>query len=942
MHQIFISHSGSNSAEALALKSWLDQEGWGNYFLDLSGIVPGENFREAFLREADDCKVLICVVSQRWIDSDDCRLEFLSADGRGKCIISVLVEEIALPKLPTFLTNKRQVCSLVPAEDPVAFTVGMPPRVPMSEVRFSRSALADLARGLRHAGVDPHTFQWPPQDEPDRSPYRGLQPLDEVDAAVFFGRDAEIVYAMEQVRRVPASDNCRLLAITGPSGAGKSSFLRAGLLPRLRRDVDNFVVLKTIRCGNAAMSGTDGLVASLAAALHSETSVAEIRKDLTSKGIVDVLRRVASGRPLPRDEKRAGERTVIVPIDQAEELFAADGIDEARALLAHVDAVGRQPRWGTQSSTESSARVLFLMTLREDAWTSVQKNETIRRLAPEVFELQSMPNTELKSVIEGPARIQSEKVKRVTIDPRLKSAIMNDAKGADALPLLAATLGSIYHDQNKKEGLELTLDDCKDFGANVISAAVERAVRSTAVDSRSVETLFFQIATVDADASTPLATRRIASRATLRKAAPEADALVSRLIEERLLVSRVENSNEVIEVAHEALLRQWGTLKAWFERSAKALEAIERVHRFASEWEYSGHDESLLVHTRQRLREAEMLRKDVRIADRFDSRDISYLTDCRKRDNRRCRWKLALLGAGVGGVSLAVAAIPVVRSAMWARANDLPLAYTVHHLQWQTGLWWVHPEPIPRTVDIKPGNFVMGCLAGRVDVAGATCEPDEAVTVTLDRPCAMGAYEVSFLEYDYYAWAMSPASPPAVPFPKDWGYGRLSWPVINVNWNDAQGYVKWLSQKTGQSWRLPTEIEWEYAARAGTQSAYHWGSSIGKGHARCAECGQRAGDPPVEMGTVPVGSYAANRWGVHDTAGNVAEWVADLAEPSKSNRVLRGGSWNDDAAFVRSAHRSDNLPSLRSNVVGFRVCRDLPAQAPAQSLAPDAKQAKRL
>jgi formylglycine-generating enzyme required for sulfatase activity len=155
-------------------------------------------------------------------------------------------------------------------------------------------------------------------------------------------------------------------------------------------------------------------------------------------------------------------------------------------------------------------------------------------------------------------------------------------------------------------------------------------------------------------------------------------------------------------------------------------------------------------------------------------------------------------------------------------------------------------------------------------------------------------------------------------------------PVVNVSWNDAQAYIDWLNKKSGQRYRLPTEAEWEYAARAGTKTAYYWGDDIGKANATCNDCGNAwDGDS-----TSPVGTFAANPWGLFDMSGNVAQWMQDCFVESSANtppassagecksRVIRGGSWSDSPRALRIDTRDGNLADFRYMSVGFRLAQD--------------------
>jgi len=188
----------------------------------------------------------------------------------------------------------------------------------------------------------------------------------------------------------------------------------------------------------------------------------------------------------------------------------------------------------------------------------------------------------------------------------------------------------------------------------------------------------------------------------------------------------------------------------------------------------------------------------------------------------------------------------------------------------------------------------------------------------------LGKHEVTFAQYDLFCRESRHA------LPGDEGWGRGSRPVINVSWQDAQDYCRWLAGKTGRNFRLPREAEWEKAAR----SMYPWGSSEPS-----ANKVNMNGDEDGFMFSAPVGSFppGASHYGVLDMAGNVWEWTADwyggdyyqMSQPRDprgpargSNRVVRGGSWKNGPELIRSANRSSEKPERRSNGVGFRLAMD--------------------
>ena len=237
----------------------------------------------------------------------------------------------------------------------------------------------------------------------------------------------------------------------------------------------------------------------------------------------------------------------------------------------------------------------------------------------------------------------------------------------------------------------------------------------------------------------------------------------------------------------------------------------------------------------------------------------------------------------------------------------------------------------PEMVVIPAGSFRMGC------VSGLDCfEREKPVhTVTIRQPFAVSKYEITFEDYDRFTY------PNKV---DDEGWGRARRPIINVSWNDAKEYVAWLSSQTGQTYRLLTEAEWEYAARAGTSTKYHFGNSESQlcRYANFADKTVGFDDAPCSDGvggqTAVVGRYAANAYGLHDMHGNVWEWVEDCWNDSYSGapsngdawlrgncerRVLRGGSWLSDPGLLRSAFRGGLSTGDRDLSLGFRVARTL-------------------
>jgi formylglycine-generating enzyme required for sulfatase activity len=229
-------------------------------------------------------------------------------------------------------------------------------------------------------------------------------------------------------------------------------------------------------------------------------------------------------------------------------------------------------------------------------------------------------------------------------------------------------------------------------------------------------------------------------------------------------------------------------------------------------------------------------------------------------------------------------------------------------------------EGCPELTLIAPGTFEMG--------ANELYEFEKPVhTVTIRNAFYLGLREVTFEEWDACIDQGG-----CTHRPNDRGLGRGKRPVTDIHWNDANAYLTWLSARTGQRYRLPSEAEWEYAARGGTTTTYPWGATMVKERANCVGCNE-----PTRRQAVETGQFPANGFGLYDMAGNAAEWVADcwsdsyratprdgtaVNPPGCRERVLRGGSFNNDPRYLRSAARFKYEADVRFFTNGFRVLRE--------------------
>lgn len=302
------------------------------------------------------------------------------------------------------------------------------------------------------------------------------------------------------------------------------------------------------------------------------------------------------------------------------------------------------------------------------------------------------------------------------------------------------------------------------------------------------------------------------------------------------------------------------------------------------------------------------------------------------------------MGIRTGYAVLGLLAIAIIGLMIHVNKSQYRLTFAAKALFVQSGIL---PVPRPEMVTIPVGSFEMGDLSG-------DGQPDERPirTVLFAKAFEMGKYEVTFGEYDLFAAATGRNNP------SDQTWGKADRPVINVSWGDAVAYARWLSARTGSKYRLPSEAEWEYAARATTRTVRFWTEnseeSAGKACAyanvfdlkNVSQLKKIYGFDWISYDcvegfafTAPVGNFLANDWGLHDMLGNVWEWTQDcytdsyrgapmdgssretIEDGSCGLRVLRGGAWNSNPLAVRFGNRFKHPPDLRIFTVGFRLAR---------------------
>jgi formylglycine-generating enzyme required for sulfatase activity len=258
----------------------------------------------------------------------------------------------------------------------------------------------------------------------------------------------------------------------------------------------------------------------------------------------------------------------------------------------------------------------------------------------------------------------------------------------------------------------------------------------------------------------------------------------------------------------------------------------------------------------------------------------------------------------------------------------------------------IPPKDIPKAPLLKPGEVLkpgmmfrdcetcpeMVVVPAGLNVMGSKLHESEMPTriMRFKKPFAIGRFETTHSE-----WQACLDAKACTHQPDDHKWGKNRMPVINVNHEMVQGFADWLTRKTGHKYRLPSEAEWEYAARAGSKDNYWFGELIGENKVNCRKCGA----PWSGIGNAPVGSFDPNPWGLYDMHGNAFEWVEDCwhdnyqgapkgpeawVEDKCQFRVIRGGSWYYYSRMSRSANRQKNPGAVKSYWLSFRLIRELP------------------
>ncbi len=416
MSAIFLSHSSADDEAAASLHDWLSRLGYSSVFLDFDperGIPPGRDWEKELYAQLRSSRAMIVLCSGASMASPWCFAEITHARALGKALFPLKVAECEIhPLLRTVqvidLTERRE------------------------------EGLDRLSRGLKAAGLDPaNSFAW----DGSRPPYPGLLAFEEADAAVFFGRENEIRDALDALGRQRRFGGARFMLLLGASGSGKSSLLRAGILPRLRRNRSQWIIVPPFRAlGRPFESLAYALAASFEEA-GEQREWRELHSLMAAAPSSDALARF--GRELSFSMHQP-EATVLISVDQLEELFTLSGSDEADRFLAML----------RRAAESAGSQMLIVATVRSDFLGAVQTQATLRDVSFAELLVNPMSMASVGEIIEGPAAVAN-----LELEPGLVQAMLQDTEAEDALPLLAFTLRELWE---HRTGDRLLLRDYRD------------------------------------------------------------------------------------------------------------------------------------------------------------------------------------------------------------------------------------------------------------------------------------------------------------------------------------------------------------------------------------------------------------------------------------------------------------------------------------------------
>ena len=517
MALIFISHSSKDNEISKEIMETLKKEGFDSVFLDHDkekGIKIGEDWEKRLYEELERANAIMILLSPNWIESKWCFAEYTQARALGKEIIPVIIDHGANNEVDKWISSSIQNSDLtIDKADVLERTI---------------NRIKEIALQVQGG------FEW----DKNRSPYPGLSPFEEEDAAIYFGRDDDIKKIIEKLNSMINRGSPKLLNIVASSGFGKSSLLKAGILPRLKRSYkDKWIVLPTLKPSKRPLFEFSILVAKF---LKQKNRYKEIFNALNSSDFKNYADELLTDIEFSSDSDKTMQ--ILLPIDQAEEFFTISDKEEQKRFFEILNYL-----------LQEKENFFTIWTMRADFLNYFQNDKTISSLQKknltELNSLSPMGKENIASIIVKPAKIAN-----ITIEEELVEKLKEDMQSTQALPLLAITLEKLYKDYAKDK--KITLSDYKLLGngadnplETIVQLKADEALGSDLQDEKKMQILkdafiphLIQIS--------PLQEGFVKKSAKLSELPAKANEMIEKLVKERLLIKK---QNE-IEIAHEALI----------------------------------------------------------------------------------------------------------------------------------------------------------------------------------------------------------------------------------------------------------------------------------------------------------------------------------------------------------------------------------------------------
>ncbi len=925
MRRFFLSYNSQDLALMRAFEAALRRKDSGaNIFFAPKSLRAGGFWLPELAKEIAEATAFVLLVGENGLGNWQTTEYYEALDRRVKepnfPVILVLLEGQTAPGLP-FL---RQLHWIVTAD-------------PASE----KSLAATLDAVAGGGGSPGELWRY-------TAPYRGLSAMEERDSDYFFGRAPETVEIIRALEATPE----KLPVLLGNSGVGKSSLALAGVLAALAQQAWPKTVEDAGAWPQAFSDSRRWCV------LKFRPGTEPIR------ALVEPFLRAWQLDPTdPRLETRqaewtenliAGTNTLGGLLDGTEGRLQELGQSKPPAFLLYIDqgeelyvrAEERQRRRFSEILAQGLAdpRLHAMMSLRADFFGELQ-NDAALFGAHRQINVPPLRETQLREVVSRPAELLSARFETDSLAAYIAGRTAEEStRETGALPLLSYLLDDMWTQMTGRgDGVLRLPAQTFDLGSVLVDRANSFLAQRPGSEGLLRRIFTLKLAMVRGDGEP---TRRRASRSEFTD---EEWRLVVELADHpnRLLVTTTPESGETLaEVAHEAIFRRWGRLGEWISSAREFLAWKSGLEAARREWQGApagSKTDALLMGFA--LAQAQSWR--AARADDLLSADKEFIDLSVARENKskvRARRVGVLIYALFVGIIAGLigwidqAAIKdqwnwfmTVRPYMLANIRPYVLTASAEQALKTGDNFRECLKDCPEMVVVPAGKFTRGSPDG---TTGVPAEPGRFDNegpqreVTIAKAFAVSKFEVTFADWDA---CISIGRCPQI---SDSGMGRGTKPVINISFDDAQLYVGWFSEMTGKPYRLLTEAEWEYAARAGTTTAYYWGNDIGSGNANCNGCGSQWDGKQ----TSPVGSFKPNGFGLYDMAGNVWQWTQDCyhvnytGAPTDGSawtsggdcgRVVRGGSWNLYPRDLRSASRYGIATVFRIDVLGLRVGRTL-------------------